>query len=176
MRKLVLYIAKSIDGYIAKPNDDLSYLNRVQKENEDYGYGEFINSIDTVIVGRKTYDWVLNQGYSFPHADKECYIITRTPRAKEGNISFYNGGIKELVLGLKKEQGKNIFCDGGAEIVNELLKEKLIDEMIISIVPTLVGNGIRLFKNGRPEQEFELLSSKSFDTGLVQSHYKLKKN
>jgi dihydrofolate reductase len=176
MRKLVLYIACSLDGYIAKPNDDLSFLKRVQKENEDYGYGKFINTIDTVIVGRKTYEWVLNQGYTFPHTDKECYIITRTPRAKDGKIFFYTEGIKDLVLRLKNKNGKNIFCDGGAEIVNELLKEKLIDEMIISIVPTLVGNGTRLFNNGRPEQEFELISTKDFDTGMVQLHYKVKNN
>jgi len=172
MRKLVLYIACSLDGYIAKPNDDLSFLKRVQSKNEDYGYGDFISNVDTVIVGRKTYEWVINQGYSFPHTNKECYIMTRTPRAKEGNLVFYTGDIKELVLGLKKKPGKNIFCDGGSEVVHQLLEKKLLDELIVSVVPTLVGNGIRLFKDGRPEQEFELLSATSFGSGLVQLKYK----
>jgi len=76
-RKLILYIACSLDGYIAKPNDDLGFLNRVQKEGEDYGYNDFVSTVDTVIVGRKTYDWVTGQGFEFPHSDKETYIITR---------------------------------------------------------------------------------------------------
>ncbi|TAF68076.1 MAG: dihydrofolate reductase, partial [Cytophagales bacterium] len=76
-RKLILYISCSLDGYIAQPNDDLSFLSIVQKEGEDYGYNDFVASIDIVIVGRKTYDWVIGQGYEFPHADKTSYIITR---------------------------------------------------------------------------------------------------
>lgn len=171
-RKLILYISSSMDGYIAKPNDDLSFLEMVQKEGEDYGYHDFIKTVDTVILGRKTYDWVMKQVATFPHADKETYIITRTEKLKTGNINFYNGNLKDLVLGLKKEQGKNIFCDGGAEVVNELLQDGLIDEFIISIIPVLVGNGTRLFQDGRPEQKLELISSKQFDTGLIQLHYK----
>lgn len=173
-RKLILYISASLDGYIAKPNDDLSFLSRVQKEREDYGYKDFISTIDCVILGRRTYDWVMNQVSKFPHADKESYIITRTrtERPKEGNVSFYSGNLKDLVNRLKKEDGKNIFCDGGAEIVNELLKNELIDELIISVIPVLVGNGTKLFQDGRPEQDVELVSVKQFDTGLTQFHYK----
>jgi len=172
-RKLILYIACSLDGYIAKPNDDLSFLNRVQKEGEDYHYYDFIGSVDTVIIGRRTYDWVMSQVPEFPHADKESYVITRRNRPKQGNTTFYTGNLKELIAGLKAKSGKNIFCDGGAEIVNELLTAKLIDEMIISVIPVLLGEGIRLFKDGRLEQGIELISSTSFDTGLVQLHYKM---
>ncbi len=172
-RKLILYIACSLDGYIAKPNDDLSFLDRVQKENEDYGYYNFISSVDTVIIGRKTYDWVMTKVDVFPHSDKETYVITRTQKPAIGNIVFYTGNLVNLVNGLKNKPGKNIFCDGGAEIVNELLKENLFDELIISIVPVLVGEGTKLFKYGRPEQGLELVSVKEFDTGLVQLHYKM---
>ena len=171
-RKLILYISTSLDGYIAKPNDDLSFLEIVQKEGEDYGYNNFIATVDTVILGRKTYDWVIKQVTTFPHADKETYIITGIEKPKNGNINFYNGNLKNLVERLKSETGKNIFCDGGAEVVNELLKNRLIDELIISIIPVLVGNGTKLFKDERPEQNLELISSKQFDTGLVQLHYK----
>lgn len=170
-RKLVLYIACSLDGYIAKPNDDLSFLGLVQKEGEDYGYEQFINTVDTVILGRKTYEWVMAQVSEFPHTDKQSFIITKTQRLSIGKTHFYTGNIKELVLKLKSEGGKNIFCDGGAEIVNELLKHNLIDEFIISIIPVLVGEGTRLFKDGRPENNLKLISSKQFDTGLVQLHY-----
>lgn len=124
-------------------------------------------------MGRKTYDWVMKQVPAFPHADKNTYIITRTARPAIGKTNFYTGNLKDLIAGLKIEQGKNIFVDGGAEIVNELLNGNLIDEFIISIIPIMVGNGIRLFKDGRPEQKLKLVRTKTFDTGLIQLHYQL---
>lgn len=172
-RKVILYIATSLDGYIAKPNDDLSFLSSVQKEGQDYGYAEFINTVDTVIMGRKTYDWVMKQVKEFPHSHLDSYIITRTPRQDIGKTKFYTGILKELLLTLKKVKGKNIFIDGGAEIVNHLLKENLIDEFYISIIPILLGDGIRLFKDGLPEQKLRLKNSHRFETGLVQLHYEL---
>lgn len=173
-RKVILYIAASLDGYIAKPGDDLSFLSLVQKEGEDYGYTDFVRTVDTVILGRKTYDWVMKQVPEFPHADKETYVVTRTARPAVGKTSFYTGGLKELVLRLKKEQGKNIFIDGGAELVNALLKEKLIDEVILSVIPVLLGEGVSLFKEGLPEQKLKLIQVNSFDTGLVQMRYSFK--
>ena len=170
-RKLILYIAMSLDGYIAKPNDDLSFLSIVQEDGEDYGYKEFVSTVDTVILGRKTYDWVIKH-FEFPHADKEAYIITRTERPNIGKTVFYSGDLEALVRTLKNKEGKNIFCDGGAEIVTELLKNNLIDELIISVIPIIVGNGTRLFKEGIPEQRLELISSESFESGLIQLHYK----
>jgi dihydrofolate reductase len=173
-RKVILYIATSLDGYIAKPDDDLSFLSIVEEEGQDYGYGAFVKSIDTVIMGRKTYDWVRTQVPEFPHKDKIAYIITRTQRPNMDKTHFYTGSLKELVSKLKIERGENIFVDGGAEIVNELLKENLIDEFIISIIPILVGNGTKLFNDGRPEQILELISIKQFNKGLTQLHYRLK--
>ena len=107
-RKVILFIAASLDGYIAKPNDDLSFLSIVEQEGEDYGYTEFTKTVDTVILGRKTYDWVMKQVPAFPRADKETYIITRTARPDKGKIIFYKGEMKELVLKLKAAKGKNI--------------------------------------------------------------------
>ena len=177
MRILSLFIATSLDGYIAQPNDDLSFLKSVEKEGEDYGYAEFTSTVDTIIVGRKTYDYVLKEiGPShYDNGEREVYVITRTERPGSGKVKFYTGDLSELVQDLKSGKGKNIYCDGGAEIINELLKNDLVDEFIISIIPVLVGNGTRLFKDGRPEQELELLSAKSFDTGLTQLHYRRKK-
>jgi dihydrofolate reductase len=173
MRNLILYISCSLDGYIAKSNDDLSFLNLVQIDGEDYGYNNFISTVDTVILGRRTYDWVIGEGHEFPHFDKEVYVITHHEQPAKGNINFYGGDLKKLVLKLKSENGKNIFCDGGAEIVNQLLTYKLFDEIIISIVPIILGDGTRLFKGGRPEQEFKLYETKTYKTGLVQLHYKI---
>ncbi len=161
----------SLDGYIAKADNDMTFLTIVQKDGEDYGYNDFIKEVDTVIMGRKTYDWVMTQVKEFPHADIDSYIITRTPNPAKGKISFYTGNLKELILELKQNAGKNIFIDGGAEIVNLLVKDNLIDEYIISIIPILLGDGVRLFKGSIIEQNLNLISSKQYDTGLIQLHY-----
>ena len=176
MRKLSLFIATSLDGYIAKPNDDLSFLKLVEKEGEDYGYAEFTANIDTIILGRRTYDYVLKEiGSShYDNGQRDVYVVTRTERPSIGRTTFYTGKLTDLVQRLKSENGKNIYCDGGAEVINELIISDLIDEFIISVIPILVGNGIRLFKDGRPEQQLELIDAKTFDTGLTQLHYRRK--
>jgi len=170
-RKVILYIAMSLDGYVATRNDDLGFLSIVEQEGEDYGYADFVKTVDTVIVGRKTYDKVRSMGYEFPYSDKDAYIITRTTRPSVGTVKFYTGSLNKLVTRLKSETGKHIFVDGGAEIVNGLLNDDLIDEFYISVIPVLLGDGIPLFKSDRPEVVLELISSKSFDKGLVQLHY-----
>ncbi len=177
MRKLSLFIATSLDGYIAKPNDDLGFLKLVEKEGEDYGYAEFTAVVDTILLGRKTYDYVLKEiGSShYDNGARDVFVISRTARPAVGKTTFYTGNLTELVQRLKSGSGKNIYCDGGAEIINELLKNDLIDEFIISIIPVLVGHGTRLFKDGRPEQELEFVKAKTFDTGLTQLHYRRKK-
>jgi dihydrofolate reductase len=171
-RKVIVYIATSLDGYIAQPNDELGFLSCVEQEGEDYGYAAFVETVDAVLVGRKTYDKVLSMGFDFPHADKDAYVITRTPRPSIGSVKFYTNDLKSLVARLKSEKGKHIFCDGGAEVIHELLKDDLVDEFIISVLPILVGNGTKLFKEGRPEQLVELVSVKTFDKGLTQLHYR----
>lgn len=167
----------SLDGYIAKPNDDLSFLNLVEKEGEDYGYAEFTDSIDTIIIGRKTYEYVLkNIGSShYDNGNRDVYVITGTERPNVGRTVFYTGDLTKLIERLKSENGKNIYCDGGAEVINELLKQDLIYEFVISVIPILLGNGTRLFKDGRPEQTLKLITAKAFETGLTQLHYSKEK-
>ena len=114
----------------------------------------------------------MTQVPEFPHANVNSFVITRTPRPSIGKTQFYTGNLNELIARLKSEEGKNIFVDGGAQIVNELLKENLIDELIISVIPILLGEGTRLFNEGIPEQKLQFISAKNFDTGLVQLHYK----
>lgn len=169
-RKVILFIAMSLDGYIAKPDDDLSFLSVVEKEGEDYGYEAFVKNTDTVIMGRKTYEWVLKHA-EFPHKEKAVYILTKSQREDTGNIHFYNDDLRVLIQRLKSEQGKNIYCDGGADTANALFREGLIDEMVLSIIPIMVGEGVRLFKNGIPEQKLTLQKTVSYSTGLVQLHY-----
>ena len=161
----------SLDGYIAKEDGNINFLSIFEQEGQDYGYAGFKQTVDTVILGRKTYDTVIASGYDFPHTDKDSYVITRTSRPAIGSVKFYTGNLKHLVDKLKSEKGKNIFCDGGAEIVNELLKDNLIDEFIISVIPILLGDGILLFKNTRLGLKLTLKTVKQFEKGLVQLHY-----
>lgn len=174
-RKIIVFIAASLDGFIAGPDDNLSFLDLVAKEGEDYGYATFMSAVDTVILGRKTYDWVMKQVPVFPHADLENYVITRTEKPALGKTVFYTGDPAALVKELAQKEGKNIFIDGGAELVNSLLKEKLVDEIYLSLIPVVLGDGVRLFHTGNPMQVSTLVSAKQFSTGLVQLHYVLAK-
>lgn len=175
MRKVILYIAMSLDGFIAKPKDDLSFLSVVDQKGEDYGYANFIEAVDTIILGRRTYDWVLKQIPEWNHQDKDTYVVTRSPKPDQGNVRFYTGELHELVENLKAKKGRHIFVDGGAQLVNSMMQEDLIDEYIISVIPIFVGAGVRLFGEKNPELLLELVSSRKFDKGLVQLHYRRKR-
>ncbi|MDF2943178.1 MAG: hypothetical protein K0S01_2036 [Herbinix sp.] len=170
-RKVILYIAQSLDGYIAREDNDISWLSVVEQKNEDYGYGDFIKSIDTVIMGRKTYEKVLSFGIEFPHKDKKCYVLSKTHKGSDQNVQFYNDSVDELISNLRSEEGDDIFIDGGAEVVKEFRNSNLIDEYILSIIPIFLGKGIRLFKESEIENKLKLMDSKTFVTGLVQLKY-----
>jgi dihydrofolate reductase len=170
-RKLILYIAMSLDGFIAKPDGDISFLSQVEQEGEDYGYSEFIQTVDTVILGRKTYDKVLSMDLDLPYGDRIVYVLTRSSQQESGKVHFYSGSLPELISSLKSQEGKHIYCDGGAETVNRLLQDNLFDELIISIIPVLLGDGIRLFGKAFQEQKLKLVKTKSFEKGLVLLHY-----
>jgi dihydrofolate reductase len=170
-RKISLFIAMSLDGYIAKPDGDISFLDEMNQDGEDYGYNSFIESVDTVILGRKTYDKILSMGIESPYGDRDVLVLTRSPKDNSGKTTFYSGNLKELVTTLKCKPGKTIYCDGGAEIISQLMYENLIDEMTISIIPVLLGEGIRLFGSNFQEKKIKLMESKTFKKGLVQFHY-----
>ena len=172
-RKVILYISMSLDGFIATKEDDLSWLSVVEQEGEDYGYGALSQSVDTYIVGRKTYEVVLGlTGGIFPQAQQyDCYVITTQDRPSVDGITFYNGSISTLIQSLKKEEGKHIYCDGGGQIVQLLMQEDLIDEYCISIIPILLGDGILLFRGNTPSFPLKALSSKQYESGLIQVKY-----
>ncbi len=163
----------SVDGFIATENDDLSWLSLVQKVGLDYGYSEMVENSDTYLVGRKTYDIVkeLCNG-EFPQSKMfDCYIITRQDLPNADGVTFYNKDIKYLISELKSKPGKNIYCDGGGQLVEMLMQKDLIDEYIISVIPTLLGKGKRLFLGNTPPINIKLKKCESFETGLVQLHY-----
>jgi len=171
-RKVILYISMSLDGFIAGENDDLSFLDAMQNDGEDYGYAAFTKEVDTYIVGRKTYAKVMDMINTFPQAEQyDCYILTRQDIPDTEKLTFYNGDISELIAKLRQKEGGNIYCDGGAEIVKLFMEHDLIDEYIISVIPTILGNGTRLFKGGTPSLAIKFVSAKDFEKGLVQLHY-----
>lgn len=173
-RKVFLYIAASLDGYIAKEDGNIDFLSQVETPGEDYGYADFLSGIDTVIWGRKTFDKVLTFGKGVPHKDKVVYVISKQ---RTGNVEHaqYHNNVVELVHQLKKEEGKNIYCDGGAEIVAALLQQSLIDTLVVSVIPHLLESGIRLFKDGLPEQSLQIKRSLTYPSGLVQLWYHVEK-
>ena len=170
-RKVVLYIAQSLDGFIATEDHDISWLSIVEQEGEDYGYEDFVDTVDTVFMGRRTYEKVLSFGIEFPHKDRNCYVLSTSRTGSDENVTFFSGDLKALVGDLKKKEGKNIFIDGGAEVVRVFRVLDLIDEIVISIIPMMLGKGIRLFKEIDATSQLKLISSQSFESGLVQLKY-----
>lgn len=171
-RKVILYIALSIDGYIAAPGDDLDFLSVVQREGEDYGYSELLAATDTLITGRKTYEWVVKEVGTYPNQDRKVYVIGSSSPTIVGNIEWYQGDVAELIHRLKQvNSDKHIFCEGGAQLASSLLRAGLIDEMILSVIPVIIGDGIRLFERSIGKTALRLVKSRQFDSGLVQLHY-----
>jgi dihydrofolate reductase len=173
-RNVVLFIAMSLDGYIAEENGDISFLSLVNTPQEDYGYNNFLATIDTVILGRKTYDKVLTLVDKIPYKDKRCIVLSRSNHEKDNTMEYYNGDVDKLIERLREKEGKDIFVDGGSEVVQEFLKKKIIDIFCISIIPVLLGKGISLFGSSSPPQNLQLLSCKSYNSGLVQLWYETK--
>lgn len=172
-RKLSLFISMSLDGFLASKDDDLSWMSFIEKDGEDYGYADHSSKIDTYIVGRLTYDVVLKlTGGVFPQAKQwDCYVLTREERPNQKNLTFYNGDIVTLIQALKGKEGKNIYCDGGGQVVKLLLEHDLIDEFVISVIPIILGEGKRLFLGETPSLKLKALPVREFDSGVVQLRY-----
>jgi len=172
-RKLILYIATSLDGYIATEDDSLEWLFKIEGEG-DNGYSEFYNTIDTILIGRRTYDWIMEEEKGkFPYKNKECYIFSKSQSGKDENVEFINQDVVSFTKKIKRLGRENIWLVGGGGLVQSFIKERLVDELIITIAPTLIGQGIPLFKNNDFEMELELKNIRKFNQ-LVELHYKVK--
>jgi dihydrofolate reductase len=175
MRKLKVFVACSIDGFIADEHGSLDFLESVQVANEDYGYSEFCKDVDTVIIGRKTYDTLIGMNIPFPHEGLMCYVFTHTRRSETRHVRFITDDPVVFALGLKSQRGGSIYCDGGGSIITQLVAGRMVDELVISIIPLMLGKGARLFQEHPSlKKEFELIKSESFKSGLVQVHYRKK--
>jgi dihydrofolate reductase len=165
MRKTVLGLGISLDGYIARPDGAVDFLFMPK----DYSMGPFFATIDTAIMGRKTYDVALKMGGGgFSDSKmKNCVFSHSHPPGERRGVTFVNEPIKRFLAKLRKRPGKDIWLMGGGELARDFLNDDLVDELYIGIVPVLIGEGIPLFPSGFPEREFTLLENKTFSRGLI---------
>jgi len=173
MRKVILYIAVSLDHYIARKNGAVDWLeNAVEHlKDEDYGYKTFYDSIDTTLIGRKTFDEILGFDVPFPYPDKINYVITSDGTFEHEYALGIHKNTFDFIKKLKQEAGKDIWLVGGGQLVTSFAAKGLIDEMILTVFPILLGEGIPLFLPFQKESSFKLKESKSYTNGIIQLHY-----
>ncbi|WP_153723168.1 dihydrofolate reductase family protein [Sporosarcina cascadiensis] len=173
-RKLVLFIAQSLDGYIATKDDSLDWLFKVEGEG-DNGYSKFFETVDTVLMGKRTYDWVMEQEKGqFPYSNKDSYVFSRSSIKDTKDVTFVNGDIVDFTNNLKKEDGKDIWIVGGGDILYTFIKEKLVDDLIVTVAPIIIGEGIPLFKAGDYQLDLSLRGTRTFNQ-FVELHYTVNK-
>jgi dihydrofolate reductase len=170
MRPVKLFIATSLDGFIADKNGGIDWLFT----DQDYGYADFYAAIDTTLTGYKTYADMLGFG-EFPFRGKTNYVFSRHHHQADDNpVTFISADIAAFVQQLKQQPGKDIWLVGGGQINEVLLQAGLIDELIISIHPIMLGEGRPLFAGRTERQDFTLTGTRAFETGLVQLNYQVK--
>jgi len=180
-RKIIVSIATSADGYIARPDGDVEWLNR-RPHKEDYGMRAFYRTIDTILYGRKTYDWAL--AYQKKHRikgsmfDKNVtnYVFSHKPpkKAAEG-VEFVREPLKKFARRLRATPGKHIWMMGGGELIASFLDAGEIDEFDIHVIPTLIGKGIPLVAPKRRDIELKLRSVRKYSDGSVRLRYEVEK-
>lgn len=173
-----VYIATSLDGFIARPDGAVDFLDCVDQydEDEDYGFAEFYDGIDALIMGRNTYDVVLGFGV-WHYGDKKVLVMTtrdiEIPDFVTGEIIPFEGTVKEAQKLLNDQDCKNLYIDGG-KIIAQFLNANLVDEMYITSVPIIISKGIPLFSGLKIEQQFDLNEVHHYENGLLSAHYTLK--
>ncbi len=173
MRKVVLYIAMSLDGYIADSNGKVDWINGDNNDAENMDtYSIFINNIDTVIMGWNTYYQVTTElsPNKWVYEELTSYIITHRLLTSTDNIKFVQDDPCNIVRKLKMEQGKGIWICGGGNIIQPLIRNKLIDEYYISIIPIILGTGTRLFEEIPSEIKLKLKHTQVYN-GIIELVY-----
>lgn len=174
-RKVVLYIAASLDGYIAREDGSVDWLDPTDTQADD-NYQNFLGRIDTIVMGNATYEQTKELAAEFPYREQRCYVFSRKRAGEEeGFVEFINPDIPAFLEELREQEGRHIWLMGGAKILDAFLRERAVDELIITIIPRLLGSGIPLFQNGQPDQRLELLNVEKLGE-MVQLHYRLKGN
>lgn len=174
--KTFVYIAQSLDGFIAKPDGNLDWLNH-NSYGEDYGFKKFMKNIDVMLMGANTFNVVMNFD-EWIYNNKKVFVLSNRmkmediPQRLYDKVEISNLSPKEIISELKEKGTKGIYVDGG-KLIQSFLKEDLIDELIITQVPILLGNGIPLFGSLGKEIKLELIRNQSFKSGLIQFNYKI---
>ena len=158
----------SLDGYIAGSNNELNWLTSVNDPDEDYGYDAFLNTIDVILMGNNTYD-VVSQFPEWPY--KKPVVVISSKNIPAPNAIRFNGHLHELDTYMTQSNYSRIYVDGGITI-SKMLEAKKISSLIITIIPIILGNGIKLFSNFDNSVKLKLLESKTFSSGLMQIKYK----
>jgi dihydrofolate reductase len=180
-RKIIVYIATSADGYIARPDGDVEWLNR-RPDTFDYGMGAFYPTIDTILWGRKTYDWLLEyhakmgtKGDLFDRTVANYVFSHNPPKKVPPGVEFASEPVKVFAQRLRETPGKHIWMMGGGELIASFLDAGEIDEFDIHVIPTLIGEGIPLIAPRNRDISLRLISSQSFPDGVVRLHYAVEK-
>ncbi len=175
MRKIKLYIATSLNGMIARSDGEVDWLDKIpHPSGEDYGYAEFYMSIDTTVMGNNTYKQVLGFDVEFPYKDKKNYVLTKNLDLQDDqNVCYISSDPINFCKELKVKEGGDIWLIGGGEVNTLFLNHKLIDEVYIHIMPYTIPNGIKLFAGAPIEHLFQLRSSKSYSSGVVELIYEV---
>jgi dihydrofolate reductase len=172
MRKIVLGLAVSLDGFIEGPNGEYDWCFI----DQDYGLSGLFKRVDTAFIGRKTYEMTLamgqNNGGGFPKLKE--YIFSNTLEKVKDGATLVRGDIKAEVLKIKKEEGKDIWLFGGGGLTTSLMNLGMVDEFSLAVHPILLGGGKRLFKDIKNRVPLMLLDTKTYSTGLVSLTYSLK--
>ena len=173
MRKISLFIAMSLDGYIADRKGGVDWLKGQGNEDESIdSYSEFVKNIDTILMGWNTYHQIVAElsPEKWVYGDFTTYVITHKEHTSSEKVRFINVNPTDLVKELKEECGKDIWICGGASLVQQLINENLIDYYYITVIPTLLGSGIRLFENTVNEIKLKLLKTQSYN-GMTELIY-----
>lgn len=175
-RKVIVHIAASADGYIARPDGDLDWLTSRTAPKGFYGMNEFTKSIDTTLLGRRTYEVSLRLGAKFGSRSR-AIVFSRQPRpaGAPAGVEFASGPIGPLVRRLQEEPGKDMWLMGGGDLIASFLDEEAIDEFVVSVVPVFIGDGIPLIARRHRHVRLQLQSVQQFEDGMVQHFYRVPK-
>jgi dihydrofolate reductase len=174
-RKIVVSVAMSTDGFIARPDGDVAWLDRPGPKR-DYGMGQFFQTIDTILWGRKTYDKGIEMGMkSSDFGAARNYLFSRRPRKSLlPGFEWTRETVKTFAQQLRAQHGKDIWMMGGGGLIASFLDEGEIDEFRIHVIPILIGEGIPLVQPRHRSVPLKLLSSKAFPDGVVELNYRVK--
>ncbi len=174
MRKVVIHIAMSLDGFVADKNGDVSFLQGDGSDSDNMGtFGDFYDTVGDVIMGYSTYHQVVTElaPDNYPYIGKKSYVFTSKKLENTDDVFFTDENIVDVISSLKSNNDKGcIWINGGASIVNQVLVNNLADELIVSIIPTILGDGIRLFAQNDTETKLKVIESSVFN-GITEIRY-----